>query len=530
MPSEVDVVVVGAGFGGLYMLHKLREHGWNAVVFEAGGGVGGTWYWNRYPGARCDIPSIEYSYSFDPELEQEWDWAERYATQPEILSYLEHVAERFDLYRDIRLNTRVESAHFDESSGRWKVKTDDGTTTTARFIVMATGCLSTANTPDIPGRDSFAGDVYHTGRWPHHKVDFTGKRVGVIGTGSSGIQSIPLIAEEAEQLVVFQRTAGYSVPAHNHLLDPDYKRTVKAEYRTIRAENRLSPVGFGGRVRPPAGNAMELTPEQRVAELEQRWEEGGLTFLVGFMDTVFNPAANDEVSNFVRGKIASVVEDPEVAEALLPTTVIGCKRLCVDTGYFATFNRPNVRLVDLRTSPIEEITPSGVRTTGEAFEFDAIVFATGFDAMTGTLLRIDIRGRDGRTLKQAWAEGPKTYLGLGVPGFPNMFIITGPGSPSVLTNMVTSIEQHVEWISDCIDRLRDNGHGTIEANVQEAEQWVEYVNQIAGFTLFTTCNSWYLGANIPGKPRVFMPLFGFNTYEDACKGIAVDNYRGFTLT
>src|SRR5919108_510413 len=469
MPSEFDVVVVGAGFAGLYMLKRLREQGWRAIVFEAGDGVGGTWYWNRYPGARCDVPSIEYSFSFDPELEQEWDWKERYATQPEILAYLEHVAERYDLYRDIRLRTRVESAHFDESSGRWEVKTDDGETTMARYVVMATGCLSSANMPDIPGRDSFEGDTYHTGRWPHHKVD----------------------------------------------------------YRAIRAENRVSPIGFGGRVRPAEANAMDLTPEQRAVELEKRWEEGGLTFLAAFMDVVFNPEANAQVADFVRRKIASIVDDPEVAAMLSPDTYIGCKRLCVDTGYFATFNRPNVRLVDLRKTPIVQITPSGVRTSDETFEFDAIVFATGFDAMTGTLLRIDIQGRDGKTLKEAWAEGPKTYLGLSVPDFPNMFIITGPGSPSVLTNMVTSIEQHVEWITDCINKMRDEGRRTIEAKPEDAEQWVAYVNQIAGFTLYTNCNSWYLGANIPGKPRVFMPLFGFNTYEDVCKNVVEDDYRGF---
>src|ERR671922_1685110 len=529
MPSEFDVVVVGAGFAGLYMLKRLREQGWRAIVFEAGDGVGGTWYWNRYPGARCDVPSIEYSFSFDPELEQEWDWKERYATQPEILAYLEHVAERYDLYRDIRLRTRVESAHFDESSGRWEVKPDDGETTMARYVVMATGCLSSANMPDIPGRDSFEGDTYHTGRWPHHKVDFTGKRVAVIGTGSSGIQSIPLLAEEAEQLTVFQRTPNYSVPAHNQDHTPEYMQAVKDEYRAIRAENRVSPIGFGGRVRPAEANAMDLTPEQRAVELEKRWEEGGLTFLAAFMDVVFNPEANAQVADFVRRKIASIVDDPEVAAMLSPDTYIGCKRLCVDTGYFATFNRPNVRLVDLRKTPIVQITPSGVRTTDESFEFDAIVFATGFDAMTGTLLRIDIRGRDDRTLKDAWAEGPKTYLGLSVPDFPNMFIITGPGSPSVLTNMVTSIEQHVEWITDCINKMRDEGRRTIEAKPEDAEQWVAYVNQIAGFTLYTNCNSWYLGANIPGKPRVFMPLFGFNTYEDVCKNVVEDSYRGFVL-
>ena len=530
MPSRrVDVVVVGAGFAGLYMLKRLRDHGWNVRVLEAGGGVGGTWYWNRYPGARCDVPSIEYSYSFDRDLEQEWDWTERYATQPEILSYLEHVAERFDLYRDIQFETRVESAAFDEDTKTWNITTSDGAQTTARFVVFATGCLSTANTPDIPGLEEFGGEVYHTGRWPHEGVDFTGKRVAVIGTGSSGIQSIPVIAEQADQLTVFQRTANYSVPANNYVLDEEYKAEIKAEYPKLRAENRATPVGFGARGRPPAGNALETPADQLIAELEARWELGGLGFLGGFMDAFTNKEANDLVASFVKEKIAARVDDPEVAEALMPDTVIGCKRLCVDTGYFETFNRDNVRLVNLRKTPIDSITERGVKTTGESFEFDAIVLATGFDAMTGTLMRIDITGRDGLTLKEAWAEGPKTYLGLGVPGFPNMFIITGPGSPSVLTNMVTSIEQHVEWITDCVDHMRDNGVQTIEAKPEDADQWVQYVNAITGFTLFTTCNSWYLGANIPGKPRVFMPLFGFNTYTDGCAGVAADGYRGFAL-
>jgi len=526
----VDVVVVGAGFAGLYMLKRLREHGWNVQVFEAGGGVGGTWYWNRYPGARCDVPSVEYSYSFSPELEQEWDWTERYATQPEILKYLEHVAERFDLYRDIRFDTRVSSARFDEDTASWEVRTSDGDVTRARFVVMATGCLSTANTPDLPGLDSFAGPVYHTGRWPHEGVDFTGKRVGVIGTGSSAIQSIPVIAEQAASLVVFQRTANYSIPANNYVLDEEYKAAIKAEYPKLRAENRATPVGFGARGRPPAGNVLEATEEERLAELEARWEMGGLGFLGAYIDALTNKEANDLVASFVKQKISAVVHDPEVAETLMPDTVIGCKRLCVDSGYFETFNRDNVRLIDLRKTPIDAITPDGVRTTEESFELDAVVLATGFDAMTGTLMRIDIEGRNGLSLRKAWSEGPRTYLGVGVPGFPNMFIITGPGSPSVLTNMVTSIEQHVEWITDCIDHLRDADVATIEANTQDADQWVQYVNAIAGFTLFTTCNSWYLGANIPGKPRVFMPLFGFNTYADACAGIAAEGYRGFTLT
>jgi cyclohexanone monooxygenase len=525
----VDVVVVGAGFAGLYMLKRLRDHGWSVRVFETGSGVGGTWYWNRYPGARCDVPSMEYSYSFDADLEQQWDWTERYATQPEILAYLEHVAERFDLNRDITFDTRVASATFDEDATTWEIRTSDGDTTTARFLVMATGCLSAANTPDIPGLESFAGPVYHTGRWPHEGVDFIGKRVAVIGTGSSGIQSIPVIAREADQLTVFQRTANFSIPANNYELDEEYKATVKAEYPKLRAENRATPVGFGARSRPPKGNILETSETEWRTELEARWDLGGLGFLGGFIDALMNKDANDLVAGFVKEKIAEIVDDPEVADALTPDTVIGCKRLCVDTGYYETFNRDNVRLVDLRKTPIESIEPTGVRTTDESFDVDVIVLATGFDAMTGALMRIDITGRNALTLRKAWSEGPRTYLGVGVPGFPNMFIITGPGSPSVLTNMVTSIEQHVEWITDCIDHMRAAELATIEAKTEDADQWVQYVNSVAGFTLFTTCNSWYLGANIPGKPRVFMPLFGFNTYADLCRAVAADGYRGFAL-
>jgi len=527
---DIDVVVVGAGFAGLYALYRLREANWSVQGFEAGGDVGGTWYWNRYPGARCDVASVEYSYSFSDELQQEWVWTERYPTQPEILRYLEHVADRFDLRRLIRFDTRVESAVFDEASGGWEIRTSDGEVTRARFVVMATGCLSTANLPDIPGRDTFDGEVLHTGRWPHHPVGFTDKRVGVIGTGSSGIQAVPVIAEEAAELVVFQRTPNYSVPAHNRPLPPAELAAVKANYADLRERSRRTMVGFGGWAPPPGGPALGLNHDERERALEERWADGGLWFLSVFNDVVFNEQANDLVAEFVRRKIRSVVADPAVADRLSPTQRIGCKRMCVDTGYFETFNRSNVRLVDLRETPIEAITPTGVRTAAEHIELDSLVFATGFDAMTGTLLRIDIRGRDGLPLQEAWAEGPRTYLGLGVPGFPNLFLITGPGSPSVLTNMVTSIEHHVEWISDCLDHLRSHGHHTIEADREAAEQWVAYVNAVASVTLYTTCNSWYLGANIPGKPRVFMPLFGFAPYVATCADIAANGYRGFTLS
>jgi cyclohexanone monooxygenase len=527
---DVDVVVVGAGFAGLYALYQLREAGWSVQGFEAGGGVGGTWYWNRYPGARCDVDCVEYSYSFSDELQQDWVWTERYATQPEILRYLDHVADRFDLRRLIRFETRVEAAAFDEASGGWEVRTSDGEVTRAHYVVMATGCLSTANLPDIPGRDSFEGEVLHTGRWPHHPVEFAGKRVGVIGTGSSGIQAVPVIAEEAAELVVFQRTPSYSVPAHNRPLPPAELAAVKANYADLRERNRQSVIGFGGWAPGPGGSALAQREDERERMLEERWADGGLRFLAVFNDVVFNAAANDVAADFVRRKIRAVVDDPAVADRLSPTQRIGCKRMCVDTGYYETFNRPNVRLLDLRETPIEAVTPTGVRTAGEHIELDTLVFATGFDAMTGTLTRIDIRGRDGVPLQEAWAEGPRTYLGLGVPGFPNLFLVTGPGSPSVLTNMVTSIEHHIEWITDCLDHLRAAGYDTIEASRQAAEEWVAYVNAVAGTTLFTTCNSWYLGANIPGKPRVFMPLFGFAPYVGTCADIAADGYRGFRLS
>jgi cyclohexanone monooxygenase len=524
-----DVVIVGAGFAGMYMLHRCRQIGLTAQVFEAGGGVGGTWYWNRYPGARCDVESLEYSYGFDEQLEQEWEWTERYAAQPEILRYAEHVADRFDLWPDIQLETRVTSAAYDEGSATWRVQTDRGDDVTCRFVVMATGCLSSANVPDIPGKDDFEGESYHTGLWPHEGVEFAGKRVGVIGTGSSGLQAIPIIAQEADHLTVFQRTATYAVPAWNRPLDPDEVAEVKAHYRELREANQQTSVGFGARLEHPEHATMEVSPEERRKRFEEWWAQGGLPFLSAFNDLLIDPVANEQAAEFVREKIRSVVKDPVVAEKLCPKQVIGCKRLCVDTGYYETFNRPNVRLVDLTETPIEQITATGIRTSAEHIELDTIVFATGFDAMTGALLRVDIRGKGGLTLQEAWSAGPRTYLGLGVHGFPNLFTITGPGSPSVLTNMLTSIQQHVEWIADCMAHLRDRGLQTIEPELKFQDEWVDYVNAVASFTLFPTCNSWYLGANVPGKTRVFMPLPGFATYKEQCDSVAADGYRGFAL-
>jgi cation diffusion facilitator CzcD-associated flavoprotein CzcO len=527
---ELDVVIVGAGFAGLYMLHRVRELGLSARVLEAGGGVGGTWYWNRYPGARCDVESMQYSYQFSDELQQEWEWTERYARQAEILRYLEHVAERFGLRPDIQFDTRVTEAVFDDASGRWCVRTEADEVFAAQFVIMATGCLSAANTPAIAGADSFAGPTYHTGRWPHQGVDFTDMRVGVIGTGSSAVQSIPVMAQEARQLIVFQRTATYSVPAWNAPIDPAEQAEIKGNYGSFRAANSQTLTAIGDRRPRTERLALDVTAEERQAEYETRWKDGGLSFLGAFADLLFDPKANETAAEFVRDRIRATVNDPQTAERLCPDQVIGCKRLCVDTNYYETFNRSNVRLVDLRTTPITAITPEGIRTTEAQFEVDAIVYATGFDAMTGALTRIDIRGRDGGTLRDAWVAGPHTYLGLAVAGFPNLFTITGPGSPSVLTNMVVSIEQHVNWIADCIDYLRRHGYRRIEATREAQTEWVAYVNAVADFTLFPTCNSWYLGANVPGKTRVFMPYLGFPPYAEKCDEVASSGYEGFVLS
>ena len=527
--GDFDAVVVGAGFAGLYMLHRLREGGFKARVFEAGSGVGGTWFWNRYPGARCDVESMEYSYSFDEDLQQEWEWTERYAGQPEILRYANHVAERFDLKRDIVFDTQVVQAVFDEAASRWRIRTSGGETVTARYCIMATGCLSSANVPDFPGRELFAGETYHTGRWPHEGVDFSGKRVGVVGTGSSAIQAIPVIAEEARHLTVFQRTPNYSIPARNGPIDPQLVREIKAEYAQFRARNYRMPAGFGSRI--PQNDAPALSDDDagQRANYRERWQRGGFGFLSAYNDLLLNREANETAAEFVRGRIRDTVRDAETATLLSPDNVIGCKRPCLDTRYFETYNRANVRLVDVRSHPIERITPNGVVVAGEEHVLDCIVFATGFDAMTGAVLGIDIRGRGGRTLQEKWSAGPRTYLGLGTVGFPNLFLISGPGSPSVLTNMLCSIEQHVNWIADCLDSLRRDGMASIEARSDAEDAWVEHVNAVAGATLYPTCNSWYLGRNIPGKPQVFMPLVGFPPYVDKCDAVAANGYEGFEL-
>jgi cation diffusion facilitator CzcD-associated flavoprotein CzcO len=522
-----DVVVVGAGFAGLYMLHRLRQMGFSVRVIEAGNGVGGTWFWNRYPGARCDVESLEYSYQFSPELQQEWEWSERYAAQPELLRYAEHVVDRFDLARDIQLGTHVTTATFDETANRWAIETDKGACS-ATFCVMATGCLSSTNTPKFEGLNEFRGRAYHTGAWPHEGVDFTGQRVGIIGTGSSAIQAIPLIAREAEHLFVFQRTPNYAIPAHNAPLDQRIQEEVKADYPALRARAKTRRNGLHCPV--TEDSALAVTDEARQGKYQARWDRGGLCFTTTFVDLLLNKESNETAAEFIRARIRSIVRDSAIAELLSPHTVMGCKRLCIDTGYYETFNRPNVTLVDLRNAPIEKFTTDGLIAGDKSCLLDSVILATGFDAMTGALMRIDIRGKSGARLCEKWAEGPRTYLGLGVAGFPNLFIITGPGSPSVLTNMLPTIEQHVEWIADCIGYLRTHGLRCIEATADAETAWVARVNDIADSTLYPTCNSWYLGANVPGKPRVFMPFIGFPPYVEKCNEVAANGYAGFALS
>lgn len=530
--AQFDVIVVGGGLGGLYTLHRMRALGLSVQVFEAGSGVGGTWFWNRYPGARCDIESLEYSYSFSEDLQQEWKWPERYGNQSEILRYINHVADRFDLRRDIQLNTRVTSAVFDRATDRWTVTTDKGDVVSARFCIMASGNLSTPRVPDFPGLETFKGQHYHSGLWPTDGVDFTGLRVGVIGTGSSGVQMIPLIAKQAKHLTVFQRTANYSLPARNETLDPRKEKLHKDNYPARRLAALDTSFGVAG-FATPTQSALEASPEERKTTYEAKWAEGGsISFLFAYNDLLVNKASNDTASEFVREKIRDTVKDQVVAELLAPKDhPIGTKRLCLDTNYYETYNRDNVTLVDVRSAPIEGLTENGVRTANDEYELDAVVFATGFDAMTGALREIDIRVEGGDTLAETWAHGPRTYLGLMVAGYPNMFLITGPGSPSVKTQMILGIEQHTNWVADLLQHAQANGINRIEADADSETNWVQHVNDVADATLYPLANSWYVGANIPGKPRVFMPyVAGFHIYKKRCDEVAANGYSGFTLT
>jgi cyclohexanone monooxygenase len=529
--ADLDVVVVGAGFAGIYAVHAFRTAGLTVRAFEAGGGIGGTWFWNCYPGARCDVESKDYSYSFSPELEQEWSWSERYPAQPEVLRYLTHVADRFGLWPDIQVNTRVTAAVWDDERAQWTVTTDDGQRRTARFLLSAVGCLSAYQVPALPGLETFAGPWYHTSRWPRDGVDFAGMRVGLIGTGSTGIQIAPEIAATASHLHVFQRTANFAVPNRNRPLDPDWERSFKADYRQYRHQARESFLGvpITGTGRP----ALSEPPAQVQANLMERWRNGGgMPFLGAYTDVLVDRAANEIVAEFMRDRIRETVTDPGVAELLCPRTYpVGAKRLCQSDDYFAMFNRPNVTLVDIRSSPIDSVRPDGLRTAQRAYELDALVFATGFDAISGALNRIDIRGVGGQALTEKWAAGPRSYLGVAAAGFPNLFIVTGPGSPSVFSNMVLSIEQHVEWIRDCVGYVLAGGYSAVEAKPSAEDSWMAHVTEVAYSTLFPLAESWYVGANVPGKPRVFTPyLGGVGPYRARCDDVASAGYEGFVLT
>lgn len=529
--EELDAVIVGAGFAGMYMLHRLRGLGLRVRVFDIAGDVGGTWYWNRYPGARCDVESLNYSYSFDEELQQEWHWTERFAGQPEILSYASHVADRFDLRRDIRFQTRVTQARFIDAEGRWLVATDRGDRVRAQWLVMASGCLSLPRTPDFKGLDGFEGRWFHTGRWPHEKVSFAGERVGIIGTGASGIQCVPEIAGEAKHLFVFQRTPSFSIPARNGPMDPAHEADIKGRYAAYRREALETSSGVV-RDKVIADSPLTLSPEEREAAFERLWQKGGTGMLKAFADLGINKQSNDIAADFIRRKIRAKVKDARNAALLSSQTdPVGTRRVSLDTNYFETFNRDNVTLVDVKADPIAEITETGVRTQGGAhYEVDSLVFATGYDAITGPLLDLDIVGRDGLRLRDKWSGGPRSYLGLMVAGFPNMFTITGPGSPSVLTNMIVSIEQHVDFICGLLEAAGARGAALIEADEAAEVDWVRHVNEVASKTLHVIANSWYRGVNVPGKPHIFMPYVGgFHNYRRHCLKLAEEGYPGFLM-
>jgi cation diffusion facilitator CzcD-associated flavoprotein CzcO len=526
---DYDVVVIGAGFGGLYAVRRLVEAGLDVQAFEKGADVGGVWYWNRYPGARCDCESFYYSYGFSEALQQDWTWSLRYSEQPEILTYLNHVADRFDLRRHYRFGTAVVGAAFDDAADLWRVRTADGDEVTARFLVTAMGCLSQVNWPDIPGLRDFAGRLFHTAQWPHEPVDFAGRRVGVIGTGASAVQAIPRIAAQAAHLTVFQRTANWVLPAWNRATEPEFDAWVKANYGEIRARclNSGGAVPFD----PPQKAAGEVSESERDAVFQSLWELGGMRFFTAFTDLFTSEAANAAAQAFVRGKIREIVHDPETARKLIPTDhPIGVKRPPLDDDYYATFNRPNVTLVDVRAAPIQAVEGTAVRTADAVYELDDLVVATGFDAITGALMALDLRGRGGVRLNDVWAAGPRSYLGLGVAGFPNLFTVTGPLSPSVLANMPTAVEQHVDWIADCITHLRGQGVATIEPVAAAQEAWSAHAEEVVQGTLYPKSNSWYFGSNIPGKPRAFgVYVGGFASYRERCEEVARRGYEGFRL-
>lgn len=528
--KEVDAVILGAGFAGLYMLHQLKSKGFTTIVYETGGGVGGVWYWNRYPGARCDIESIYYNYTFSKELYEEWTWTSRFPEQEEILRYLNYVADRLKLRANIQFNTRVKAAHFDEEQNKWLVYLNDGHQVLAKYFITGIGCLSAANVPKFQGLDQFSGEWYHTGHWPHEKVDFTGKRVGIIGTGSSGIQAIPVIAKEAKHLTVFQRTPQYTIPARNHLYDEGFIRETKGNFESLKHAMRNSVSGTPFAYNHPS--AIEDSDHHRQEVFEEAWAQGGFAFASTYKDLLTNEQSNEKAAAFIRSKIRETVQNPIVAEKLCPKYMYGTKRQVLDSDYFETYNRDNVLLVDVKESPILEITETGIQTATDHFELDMIIFATGYDGMTGPLFKIDIRGRNGVTLKDKWENGAsvQTYLGLATACFPNLFMITGPESPSVLVNMPIAIEQHVEWIAQCIDYLREHDIDVMETNAEAEQAWSKHCREIANETLYVKGDSWYTGANIAGKPRSFLIyLGGFDYYTKRCQEVAQNNYEGFQL-
>lgn len=529
--AKYDAIIVGAGFAGLYMLHRLRERGLRAIVFEAGSDVGGTWFWNRYPGARCDVESVDYSYSFSEELEQEWTWSERYATQPEILRYIHYVADKFGLHEDVRTNTRVVSAHYDESTDSWSVMTDMGERYESRYCIMATGNLSVPRKPQVDGIDNFQGEIYHTGSWPHEPVELAGKKVAVVGTGSSGTQLIPIAAQEAEQLTVFLRTPNFTVPANNGPLSPAYIAEVKANYGERREITRSTATGLATDMNRVS--ALAVSDEEREQVYEDNYNTAGFGFILSFNDLLADPKANQTAVDFLHSKAYDLIDDPAIAEKLTATDYpFGSKRPCVDTNFFETFNRPNVSLVDVKEDPIVALAPTGIQTTASTFDFDVVIFATGFDAMTGALNRIDIRGRGGESLIDRWSDGPTTYLGLGVSGFPNFFIVAGPGSPSVLSNMIVSIEQHVDFIDNLLRYVDERGVSEVEPELAAEQKWTEHVEELAYRTLYPVGNSWYLGPEPgDGRRRSFMPYVGgLRAFRRKCAAVAESGYEGFTLS
>lgn len=525
---DFDAVVVGAGFAGMYLIHHLRQKGLSVRAYETASDVGGTWYWNRYPGARVDVVSMEYSFQFSAELQQEWNWGEKYSPQPELLNYANHVADRFNLRKDIRFETRVTAATFDEDTGLWTIVTDRGETVRSQLFILATGILSVPNMPPFEGLDLFGGETYHTGKWPKDPVDFAGKRVAVVGTGSSGVQVIPEIAREAAHVTVLQRTPNYVIPARNRPLDQAEAAKIKAHYPEFRKKMKQMPFGFD--FVSTGKSALEVNDEEREREYEAAWERGGLMFIGIFDDLLLNEDANKTAQDFFRRKIKSIVNDSDTAKKLTPDFNIGCKRLSVGTNYYETYNRENVSLVSLQDEPIERFTPTGVVVGGRELKVDAVVFATGFDAVSGPILNIDILGRGGRSIRDKWAKGPHCYLGLMTEGFPNLFTVTGPGSPSLLSNLIGSIETHVEFIGSCVTHMKEHGKAIVEPSREAEDLWLKTVDDIASRSIFFSCNSWYLGSNIPGKPRVFTAYLGVPAYNELLADVVRDSYRGFTFS